>query len=284
MTTPMAAAANAAQAEYWNTEVGMTWADHQAQLDRQLDPLGEAAIRLLAPKPGERVLDIGCGCGHTALELAARVGPAGSVLGVDISRILLDVARRRAATATGGHLEFQEADVQSVDLGRDRFDAAFSRFGVMFFSDPPAAFANIRGALSAHGRLAFVCWRPLAENPWMLEPLEAARPLLPPATAADPLAPGPFAFADPARVRAVLEAAGFRSVAIEAFDCEIGGADLAATLDLTLRIGPLGSALRTNPALRTTVSDPVANTLARYLTPRGVLMSAGVWLVQARVN
>jgi SAM-dependent methyltransferase len=279
-----AAAPNAAQAENWNTAVGVTWVDYQAQLDRQLDVLGQAAMRALAPAPGERILDIGCGCGHTSLQLAALVGATGSVLGLDISAIMLNVARRRAMTAAGGHIEFREADVQVCDLGSGLFDAAYSRFGVMFFSDPVAGLANLRGALKPNGRIGFVCWRPLAENPWMREPFEAARPLLPEMPAPDPLAPGPFAFADPERVRALLREAGFTAVTIEPFDCDIGGDDLATTLELTLRVGPLGFALRERPDLREVVAASVTRTLAAHLTAQGVRMRAGVWIVGARVN
>jgi ubiquinone/menaquinone biosynthesis C-methylase UbiE len=278
------APANAAQAENWNGTVGATWVDYQAQLDRQLDPLGQAAMRALAPGAGECVLDIGCGCGHTSLQLAELVGPSGAVLGLDISGLMLDVARRRGVTTSGGRIEFREADAQTCDLGRGSFDAAYSRFGVMFFGDPVAALANIRAALKPNGRLGFVCWRSLADNPWMREPFEAVRPLLPAMAAADPLAPGPFAFADPDRVRGLLREAGFAAVTTEAFDCDIGGDDLAATVNLTLRVGPLGFALREHPALRDAVKATVAQTLRAHLTPRGVYMRAGVWVVQARVN
>ncbi|MGL4543820.1 MAG: class I SAM-dependent methyltransferase, partial [Polymorphobacter sp.] len=237
--------ANAEQIDYWNAKAGETWARFQEQLDRQIAPLGAAGIRALAPQPGERILDIGCGCGATTLALAAEVAPGGSVLGLDISQPMLDVARRRAAGVA--NVAFREADAQTDDFGRGGFDAIFSRFGVMFFADPQAAFANIATKLAPGGRLTFVCWRPLVENDWMRVPLAAALPLLPPLPPPDPLAPGPFAFADPDRVRALLTGAGWHSVNVEPWDADIGSGDLDATVDLTFRVGPLGMALREFP-------------------------------------
>ena len=175
---------NAAQIQDWNAAVGRTWTQFQEQLERQLDPLGREALRALAPMPGEHILDIGCGCGATTLDLAVRVGPVGSVVGVDISVPMLDVARRRPRPADAGAAEFLQLDAQYDPLG-SVFDAAFSRFGVMFFSDPVAAFKNILTSLKHGGRLAFVCWRRLEENPWVRVPLEAARPFLPDAAPAD---------------------------------------------------------------------------------------------------
>jgi ubiquinone/menaquinone biosynthesis C-methylase UbiE len=171
MPETLETSSNAAQIEYWNATAGEIWAQFQEPLDRQVEPLGLAAMAVLAPREGEHILDIGCGCGQTTLILAARVRPTGSVIGVDISKPMLDVALRRARPAPDLQVAFRTLDVQTSDLGHGRLDAAFSRFGVMFFGDPVAAFANIRGSLKPDGRLAYVCWRPLNENPWMQAPL-----------------------------------------------------------------------------------------------------------------
>jgi SAM-dependent methyltransferase len=280
--TAPAPAANQAQIDYWNDLAGQIWVRYQVQLDRQIEPLGLAAMEALAPRPGERILDIGCGCGQTSLALAGRVSPGGVVAGVDISEPMLAVARHRPRPTPGLPVTFQAVDAQTADLGAGGFDAAFSRFGVMFFSDPVAAFANIRGALKPGGRLAFVCWRPLAENPWMAAPLAAARPLLPPPPPPDPLAPGPFAFADADRVCGVLSAAGFSAIDITSFDTLVGGGDLEETMDLSLHVGPLSAALREAPALTGPVGDAVREALRGYQTPRGVMMPAAVWIVRAR--
>ena len=163
---------NAGQVAYWNEAVGPTWAELQEPLDRQLGPLGRAAMAALKPRPGERILDIGCGSGQTSVELAGAVAPDGAVLGVDISRPLLDTARARSPGAND--VTFLEADAQTAAFEPGAFDAAFSRFGVMFFADPPAAFANIRRALKPGGRLAFICWRGMVDNPIMTLPMMAA--------------------------------------------------------------------------------------------------------------
>jgi SAM-dependent methyltransferase len=165
--------------------------------------------------PGQQVVDLGCGSGRTTLELAARVGPDGEVVGVDLSAQMLARGRERAALRGAGTVEFVHADAQVHDFGAARFDAAYSRFGVMFFADPVAAFANVRRALRPGGALSFVCWQGMSGNEWMLIPGAAVAEVtgsLPPMPGPDE--PGPFSLTDPARVRAVLGAAGFGSIAI----------------------------------------------------------------------
>lgn len=275
------AAANAAQIAYWTNEMGPTWATMQASLDRQLQPLGEAGIEALAPKKGWRVLDIGCGCGDTALELARRVGPAGAVVGVDVSPPMLEVARRRASEAGLGQARFIEADAQVQEL--PPVDAAFSRFGVMFFEEPATAFANIRRSLPSGGPLAFVCWRPLAENPWMSAPGAAAATVVsaPPAPP-PPDAPGPFAFADPGKIERILAAAGFADVQVRPHDAAIGSGDLETSVKLALRLGPAAVIGRENPDRREAIAAAVRETLRPHVGPDGVRLPAAVWVVTAR--
>jgi SAM-dependent methyltransferase len=272
---------NIAQIEYWNTKAGETWAKFQEALDRQIQTLGLAAMDTLRPEKGEHIIDIGCGCGQTSLDLGSRVGAAGLVVGVDISKPMLEVALRRPRPAPNLRVTFKQLDAQSDDLGDGCFDAAFSRFGVMFFSDPVVAFANIRRSLKPSGRLVFVCWRPLNQNPWMREPLDAALPLLPPIAPFDPMAPGPFAFADAGRVQSILDEARFGSVKVGPFDAAIGGANLEQTLQLALNVGPLAAALRESPERAETVANAVRDVLSKYATPNGVLMPAAVWIVSA---
>ena len=274
-------AANAAQIDYWNASVGRTWAQFQDHLDRQIAPLGLEALRVLAPAPGETILDVGCGCGQTTVDLAGRGGPEGQVTGLAISEPMLAVARDRPLPRDAGEARFQKLDAQTADLGEGVFDAVYSRFGVMFFSNPTAAFANLRRALKPGRRLAFVCWRPYAENPWMNAPMAAAQSFLPPMPPIDPTAPGPFAFSDPQRLEAILVEAGFTEISITPFDARIGGGTIAETVNLTFRVGPLGSALREAPQLAATVRDAVEACLAEFETPQGVLMPAAVWIVQA---
>jgi SAM-dependent methyltransferase len=282
MSRQQTASPNVAQVDYWNAAAGTTWARFHDLLDRQIAPLGAEALRVLAAAAGEQVLDVGCGCGQTTLDLAARVGPTGGVVGVDVSAPMLDIARARPVPRGAGAVEFRAADVQVAALGHGRFDAAFSRFGVMFFDDPVAAFSNIRAALRSGGRLAFVCWQPLAVNPWMNEPLAAARPFLPPLAPPEPDAPGPFAFADPERVRSILGSAGFVDLELRAYEASIGGGDIDQMVELTLRIGPLGAALRDNPSFVEVLAAPVRAVLARHVTGGRVLLAASVWIATAR--
>jgi SAM-dependent methyltransferase len=274
-------AANAAQVAYWNETAGRTWADLQDRIDRQIRPLGLAAMERLAPASGEQVLDVGCGCGDTSLELARRVGPEGGVLGLDISAPMLEVARGRAEAAGARNLAFHEADAQTAALPGGR-NAVFSRFGVMFFADPTAAFANLRSALRPGGRLGFVCWRPLAENLWMRLPAETAAGLVPPAPPPEPGAPGPFAFADPDRVRRILAEAGFTGIDLTPHDEAIGGLDLEGTVAMSFRVGPLGAILRERPDLAPLLRERVREAVSPWLRGDAVYMPSATWLVSAQ--
>jgi SAM-dependent methyltransferase len=276
-------APNAGQIDYWNAAAGMTWATLQAEIDRQLDNLGLEAMRALSLRPGERVLDIGCGCGATTIQLADRVGRVGAVVGADISRPMLDVARRRTVQAEAASPNFREVDAQSEDLGTGTFDAAFSRFGVMFFSDPIAAFANIHKSLKPAGRLVFVCWRSFENNVWMHAPFLAAAPFLPPRDVPDPYAPGPYAFADADHVKSILFEAGFHSIEIKPYDTEIGASRLDEALVLAFKIGVLGRMLAENPDKAADVTEAVRSELARHVGADGIVrMAAAVWIVSAR--
>jgi SAM-dependent methyltransferase len=272
---------NAAQIAYWNAEAGATWAQMQDTLDRELKPLGLAAMAALAPMPGERVIDVGCGCGTTSQELAARVGPGGRVLGVDISAPQLAVAERRAEGMA--NLTFAQADAQTHAFAGDA-DAIFSRFGVMFFTDPPAAFANLRSALKPGGRLGFVCWRGPLESECMSLPMMAAvaaAPELATPPGGDPFAPGPFAFADQARVRGILEGAGFKDLVIAPHDEPVSVGGLDDTVAFSLRIGVLGARLREAPHLRDKVVDAIRAALADRVTDGEVRLGSGTWIVTA---
>jgi SAM-dependent methyltransferase len=280
--------ANREQRTYWNEQAGAVWVANQARLDEQIRPHGELALAALAPSPGERVLDLGCGCGETTLSLAKRVGSQGFVLGVDLSEPMLARARERATAAGLGVLEFVAADAQTAVLGEARFDAAFSRFGVMFFAEPEAAFANVRRALVPNGRLAFVCWRPAAENEWVRVPMQAAAPFFPsPPAPPPPDAPGPFSFGDAGRVRRVLEAAGFDAIGIEPVDLVMapGGGSLDEAAELVLDVGPLAHALRemgAGPELRARVRDAVRKAYEPHLRAGRVELGSAVWVVSAQ--
>jgi SAM-dependent methyltransferase len=256
------------------------WAEVRKPLERQLAPLGQRGLEALAPRPGEAVLDIGCGGGETALELARAVAPHGTVLGIDLSGAVLAFARRAAKGCE--RVRFVQADAQVYPFEPASFDAAFSRFGVMFFADPAAAFINIRRCLRPNGRLAFVCWRALEENQLDILPLTAASAHLPPQPAHDPDAPGPFAFANPDRVRRILKGAGFEEIEITAHDELVGSGDLEIMLAVCSRVGALGKILRENPELRAAALPAVRSALAAYDGPDGVRLNAATWVVTAR--
>jgi SAM-dependent methyltransferase len=257
------------------------WAEVREALELQLAPLGQRALAALAPQPGENVLDVGCGGGETALNLARLVAPDGTVVGIDVSAAVLAFAQRAAEGCK--HVRFVEGDAQLFPFEPASFDAAFSRFGVMFFADPIAAFTNIRRSLRPYGRLAFVCWRALEENELDIVPLRAASAHLPPPPAHDPDAPGPFAFADPGRVRGILDRAGFAEISITAHDEPVGSGDLDAMLAVCCRVGALGKILREDPKLRAVTLPAVRSALAAHDGPDGVRLNAAIWVVTGRV-
>jgi len=277
--------ANAEQVQYWTETAGPKWVRYDALLDRQIGPLGLRAMERGRIGSGERVLDVGCGCGDTSVTLGRRVGPGGGVLGVDISPVMLERARQRAADQP--HVGFVLADAQSHRFEAGTFDVLFSRFGVMFFADPTAAFANLRTTLRPGGRLAFVCWQSLPQNAWLAVPLAAAaRHITFPAPPA-PGAPGPFSLADPHRVRDVLAGAGFADVACEADERSLivgGGGGLDDAVDFLLDgVGPTSAALReAGPEARPRVAAAVREALAPYATADGVRLQAAAWIVTAR--
>jgi SAM-dependent methyltransferase len=276
----------AAQIAYWNDRTAANWTTLQARIDPIFAPITALALRRAAVQPGERVLDVGCGCGDTVLQLARLVGPRGHVLGVDVSAPMSAHARERIVAAGIAHAEIVVADAAKYDFPPAERDVVFSRFGVMFFADPVAAFGNLRRATRSSGRLLWVVWRALAENPWFAVPLEATLPLLPPASPGDPNNPGPFALADPDRVRRLLEAAGWRNTSFERHDLSLrlAAADEAATAaEITTWMGPLARRLApsTDAGMKSAVLHAIADALQDHVTDDGIVLTAAVWIVSA---
>ena len=276
---------NAEQIEYWNERGGPQWVQLQERLDAQIGPLGLVALEQAAAQPGESVLDVGCGCGHTALALAEQVGPRGSVTGVDISRPMLGRARERQQEQQLQNLTFLPADAQTHRFEPASVDLTFSRFGVMFFEDAAQAFGNLRTALRPGGRLCFLCWQELAKNDWVRVPLQAAAQHVPLPPRPEPGAPGPFSLADPARVRDILDAAGFRTVRCQSHetDMSVGGATgVDGAVAFLLTIGPVASLLRESDAdTRSRVAESIRAALLPYADGNRVSLSSATWVVQA---
>ncbi|HVL82439.1 MAG TPA: class I SAM-dependent methyltransferase [Actinomycetota bacterium] len=276
-------ATNEEMIKAWNEELAEAWVRRREQLDAPAAPLGHEAMDALALEPGMTVLDVGCGTGGTTRELADRVSPGGSVTGVDVSRPMLKAARELAAGRQD--VRFVEGDAQTADLGRGVYDGVFSRFGVMFFDDPVAAFGNIREATKPDGRLAFVCWRDALLNPCMSAPVMAAIPICgPPEMPADPHAPGPFSFADRDRVRDVLRSAGWSDVEVEPLDIEFRFQTSAEELlDLMMEIGPLGSmTAEADDETKARVREAALEVLRSFETSGTVATPSATWLVTAR--
>ena len=276
---------NATQIEFWNGETGRNWVSHDAIMEAMLQPLGESVMDTLAPQPGEHVLDIGCGCGHTSLSLAGRVGAEGSVTGIDISAPMLAVASYFARGRSS--IQFVEADAQTHAFEPGRYDMVFSRFGVMFFEDPVTAFTNIRSALRASGRLAFCCWQPRAVNPFMTVPAMAALELLPAPPEMPPRTPGPFAFEEADYVTAVLTSAGFDSVAVTPLQQPLTfgrGLNLTDIVERLVQVGPIAQMVRDAPEeLQQPVRDKVVDAVKPfYSEDTGMTLDGQFWQVTAR--
>jgi SAM-dependent methyltransferase len=277
--------ANADQIAEWNGPLGERWARYKHEIEGHTAPFGEAALRAAAAQPGERVIDVGCGSGETSFRLARLVGETGEVLGVDVSEPMLAIARERLAQEGQEHLSFALGDASSAELPGGR-DLIFSRFGVMFFDDPAAAFAHLRAALRPGGRIAFVCWRHPRENPWAVAPLTAARSALnhvaPPA---DLNAPGPFAFHDAGRLSGLLGEAGFSGVDISPFDAAIHvGASPREAAETSAKFGPLSRFVREVGENRLQeILDAVEAALAPRAEANGtVRLSGATWVVTAK--
>ena len=279
---------NAYQVADWNGQSGEYWAANQARLDAMIAVFGQAAIEAAAPVTGERVLDVGCGAGASTLALAARVGAGGYVLGVDISEPLIGRARALAPKNTSAL--FRVSDASSAELPEGAFDILFSRFGVMFFDDPTGAFAHMRRALRPGGRVAFVCWRGLAENDWVRLPMGAIKDIVPLPAPPGHEAPGPFSFGDRGRVTRILTAAGFTDIAIAPFDACIPfgeGETRDAAIDDAVRMvfegSPLSRVLADQPDdIRDHAWSAVRATFAGLPGERSVMIDGAAWIVIAR--
>jgi SAM-dependent methyltransferase len=283
MSQATAEAPNAEQIEFWNEIQGDKWVRLQDRTDAMLQPVGHAAIERLSLRPGEQVLDVGCGCGTTTLELAKRVGSGGTVVGADVSRPMLAHARERAGQS-GSIASFLEADAQTHDFGEGAYDAVFSRVGVMFFKSPEAAFANLRRAVKPGGRLTFACWRDKTDNPWLVTAMKVAGQYIelpPPPEVGEP---GPFSFADEGHVRPIVEGAGWADVAFERHDTKLHlGSDAEDATKFIMQMGPASPLVaEADEKTQAAVFGDLKAAMAPHAGPQGVQMEASIWIVTAK--
>jgi len=276
------------QSDAWNGESGRAWVEHVDHFDHMLAPFGGAVLDWLGLRPGDRVIDIGCGVGTTTLVIAALVAPA-SAVGVDISATMLGAARARASATGCLNVEFRHHDVQDEPLEAASFDVAFSRFGVMFFPEPERAFANVCRSLVSGGRFGFVCFQRPSDNPMILQPVMAAAAHVHMPPPPGPTEPSPFSLADPDRVRSLLQDAGFADVVIEPGP---SSADLGSADDLE---GVARRAIEQNPGIapgfasasrddREAAVAAAMEVMSRHIVDGRVVMGAATWVVSARVH
>jgi SAM-dependent methyltransferase len=277
---------NEAQVQYWNSAAGEKWVRHQEVMDQQLEVVTDLLLQTAAPRARESVLDVGCGTGATLLRLATAVGKEGHVLGCDVSAPMLALARQRIAAAGVLHVDLVQADAQSHDFTEDAFDLLVSRFGVMFFADPTAAFANLHRPLRRGGRLAFVCWAPLDDNPFFLLPIQVATRHLGPAEPTPPRAPGPLAFSDTDYVRDILTGAGWSNIRIDERQPPLlGMATAEEQAAFSIEMGPVSRLIAERQPDAATVASlrtELTKELATYATETGVEIPSRLYYVTAR--
>jgi SAM-dependent methyltransferase len=278
-----AQAFNEDQRARWNGTDGEYWARAQDHLDRTLAPVTRPLLEFAAPAAGSTVIDVGCGCGATTVELARAVGPSGRVMGIDISQPMLGRAKERLREFANTTCLLGDAAV--LRLPDVRADLIVSRFGVMFFGDPVAAFANLRAGLGSGGRVRFACWRPIHENPWLQVPLHAVYEHAPRLPKPAPEEPGPFAFADPERVTRTLTAAGCTRPSFTPLDIDLdlaAGGTIEDAVMHSSNTGPARRVLENQPDdIRARALESIRRALTPYASATGVRLPGAVWLVAA---
>ena len=277
---------NKNQKDFWSGKGGDIWVERQNAMDTMLSPLGEAALNKLNFNGEENALDIGCGCGHTTLNIAKRIWPSGNVTGLDISEPMLKRAKESAVEKSISNTSFKCVDVQTEDLGDQIYSAAFSRFGVMFFEDSIAAFKNINKSLISGGYLSFVCWQSPAVNPWQSLFIQEVKKFLdlpsPP-----PRSPGPFAFMESEYVSSILEESKFQDITIEGHEAEVNmfsGRSLSDSVKDYISINPVVTQM-----LKESSENQIAEIVnsgieafSPYYSEKGLIFPSATWLVTAR--
>ncbi len=282
------APANEEATEAWNGPLFDRFVDFRHLVTTGLGSHGDAALRLYPPKPGERVLDIGCGFGDTTQQLAKLVGPDGAALGVDVAERFIEAAREEAESVGAANVRFMAADVEATEFD-EQFDYAFARFGTMFFANPVVALRNVRRALAPGGRLCIVVWRRKLDNDWLHRAETVVEKFLTrPEEYDEPTCgPGPFSMADADTTSGILLSAGFEEVALRRCDIDIQiGRDLEEAVQLMMALGPAGEVLRLwgerAGEIRPQITAALREALAEFAGDDGVRAPASTWIVTAK--
>ena len=276
---------NIKQKQFWSGAGGDVWVDKQREMDIMLNPLGERVIQGLDLKEETKILDIGCGCGATTLEIAKIVNQ-GEVIGVDISEPMLERATQTASDMALTNISYQVKDVQVDEMPNNYFDIAFSRFGVMFFEDPFEAFNNINHSLKDNGQLSFVCWQHASLNPWQSLSIQVIKEFLD-LPAPPPKSPGPFAFEDKSYIEEILNASGFRDIEIKDNQEDIvmfSGKSIREACEDYLTINPVVTEmLKNSPSeLREEILEALIGKFSNYHKDDGLLFPSATWIVTAK--
>tara|TARA_B100001013_G_scaffold148504_1_gene88099 strand:- start:3179 stop:4033 length:855 start_codon:yes stop_codon:yes gene_type:complete len=277
--------ANKDQKDFWSGKGGDVWVKRQQAMDTMLNPLGEAALKKLELNEDSNVLDIGCGCGNTTLSIAEKIKPSGRVTGLDISKPMLQRAIESAQNRSLENISFQCLDVQTEDFGVNTFNAAFSRFGVMFFEDPVAAFRNINKSLLSRSPLSFICWQSPIQNPWQSLFVQEVKKFIdlpsPP-----PRSPGPFAFMESDYVNSILENSNFENVKIVGYEAEVNmfsGRSLSDAVQDYTSINPVVTEMLKDSTveLKERILNSVIEVFSPYFSEKGLIFSSATWIVTA---
>lgn len=276
---------NIKQKEFWSGAGGDVWVNKQREMDIMLNPLGQRAIDKLNLSSIKTIIDIGCGCGATTLEIAKNI-PEGKIVGVDISEPMLSRAREDALKMSLSNTDFVVKDVQTDEIDNNHFDIAFSRFGVMFFEDPYEAFKNINKALKKGGQLSFVCWQHASLNPWQSLSIEVIRGFLD-LPAPPPKGPGPFAFEDKSYVQDILESSNFQEIEIMGNEEQIimfSGKSLKEACEDYLTINPIVTEMLKNSAneLKEEILEALMTKFSDFHKEEGLVFPSATWIVTAK--
>lgn len=278
---------NTREIEFWNSASTRSWSEHVDLIDRFMQPVTAVLFEHAAPKPGETVIDIGCGSGTTVMDMARRVGPSGRVEGFDVAKLSVERANERIAQSGLTNATVTLADLSTAALASRRYDLAISRFGVMFFTDPAATFAHLHAAMKTGGRLTFAVFRTARENTWASGPVGAVRHMLELPPPPGPEDPGQFSWADPQRVERILRDGGFQNISLTPIDPQMryagpGGAEEAA--DFCFLVGPILRAVaKLTPDQRQEVRGKLVDYFKSVEGPDGIVLPGANWIVKATV-